>query len=107
MGQTLSRFGLTSRNAMLYNPPEHHVHQAANRLSGKFEQLVVAFKEEHVRVAHRAFSNLNANPESSIAAMLAERANEDLLNSLVPSSSTLLIVPNTLLAHWEVRFVCA
>ena len=34
--------------------------------------------------------------------MLAHRAQEDLLGSLFPSKATLLVVPNTLLDHWDV-----
>lgn len=92
---------LVFRNAMLYNPPDHHVYKAAKRLSDKFEALVQTFKENQTKSAKKAYGSITSKPDSSVAAILAERANDELIDSLYPSSSNLLIVPNTLLKHWE------
>lgn len=96
-----SDINLCFRNAMLYNPPEHDVHKAAKRLSQKFTELVAQFKSEKTKNAKKAFSSISAKPDSSVAAILAERASDELLDSLYPSSGTLLVVPNPLLKHWE------
>ena len=96
-----SDIDLCFRNAMLYNPPEHDIHKAAKRLSQNFTALVTQFKSEKTKSAKKAFSSISAKPDSSVAAILAERANDELLDSLYPSSGTLLIVPNPLLKHWE------
>ena len=92
---------LVFRNAMLYNPPDHHVYKAASRLSDKFKELVQTFKESQTKSAKKAYGSITSKPDSSVAAILAERANDELIDSLYPSSGNLLIVPNTLLKHWE------
>ena len=92
---------LVFRNAMLYNPPDHHVYKAAKRLSDKFKELVQTFKESQTKSAKKAYGSITSKPDSSVAAILAERANDELIDSLYPSSGNLLIVPNTLLKHWE------
>ena len=92
---------LVFRNAMLYNPPDHHVHKAAKRLSDKFKELVATFKSIQTKNAKKAYGSISSKPDSSVAAILAERANDEIIDSLCPSSGNLLIVPNTLLKHWE------
>lgn len=92
---------LVFRNAMLYNPPDHHIHKAAQRLSDKFSVLVRTFKDNQTKNAKKAYGSITSKPDSSVAAILAVRANDELVDSLCPSSGNLLIVPNTLLKHWE------
>ena len=92
---------LVFRNAMLYNPPDHHVHKAAKRLSDKFKELVATFKSIQTKNAKKAYGSISSKPDSSVAAILAERVNDEIIDSLCPSSGNLLIVPNTLLTHWE------
>ena len=92
---------LVFRNAMLYNPPDHHVHKAAKRLSDKFKELVATFKSIQTKNAKKAYGSISSKPDSSVAAILAERANDEIVDSLCPSSGNLLIVPNTLIKHWE------
>ena len=92
---------LVFRNAMLYNPPDHHVHKAAKRLSEKFKELVATFKSIQTKNAKKAYGSISSKPDSSVAAILAERVNDEIIDSLCPSSGNLLIVPNTLLTHWE------
>ena len=92
---------LQIRNAMLYNPPEHPIYCAASRLSTKFKELVEDFKKAQANNAKKAYSSISANPDSSVAAILAEKANEALISSLYPSAATLIIVPNPLLKHWR------
>lgn len=89
---------LCFRNAMLYNPPDHPVHRAAERLFNRFKAIVEHFKSSQLESAKRA---VRKNPDGSLAALLAEKAKEELIDSLLPSLSTLLVVPNTLLHHWE------
>lgn len=88
-------------NAMTYNPDTHPIYQAAYRLSEKFKLHVEMFKSNNVRSAKKSFSSAVAKPNSSVASILEERSKTKLIDSLVPSSATLLVVPSVLLPHWE------
>lgn len=94
-----------TRNAIDYNPPGHLVHDAAVKLSKVFAETVNRFKEEQVTTAKKSFAKASAKPNSSVAALLEKRHRDELLGSLKPSSANLLVVPGTLLNHWEVRHV--
>jgi predicted secreted protein len=88
---------------MVYNDPGHPVHEAAATLSRVLAGLVDDFKAEQVQSAEKSFSRSCAKPNSSVAALLQRRNYEELLSSLKATAATLLVVPNTLLNHWEVR----
>ena len=93
---------LCDRNALAYNPPGHSAHEAAAALSRVLAGLVNEFKAKQVQSAKKSFSRSSAKPNSSVAALLERRNYEDLLSSLKPTAATLLVVPGTLLNHWEV-----
>lgn len=93
---------LCDRNAVACNNPGHPVHEAAAVLSRVLAGLVNEFKAKQVQSAKKSFSRSSAKPNSSVAALLERRNYEDLLSSLKPTAATLLVVPVTLLNHWEV-----
>jgi len=71
-------------NGMTYNPPHHDVRKAAERLSKNFSKLVSELKQ----------------PSFLVNSFEAKKRAE-LLEPLLPSSSTLLVVPNPLIQHWK------
>jgi len=93
---------LCIRNAITFNPSGHQVHEAAVKLSKVFAELVEQFKAKQVQTAKKSFSKASAKPNSSVAALLEKRHYEELLSSLKPTAANLLVVPSTLLNHWEV-----
>jgi hypothetical protein len=96
-------------NAMLYNPPEHPVYLAAQRLLNKFEEIVEEFKSEQINVAqksmHRHRAAKSPNERSLVDAFEAKKMRE-VQESLTMSSSTLLVVPAPLLLHWQEQMMC-
>ena len=92
-----------TRNAITFNPAGHMVHEAAVKLSKTFVDIVDQFKAKQVQTAKKSFSKASAKPNSSVAALLEKRHSEELLNSLKTTTGNLLVVPGTLLNHWEVR----
>lgn len=78
---------------------------AAIKLSKDFASLVDEFKTKQVQTAKKSFSKATAKPNSSVAALLEKRHQEELLDSLKPTTGNLLVVPSTLLNHWEVSSV--
>jgi hypothetical protein len=94
-------FGCQS-NAMLYNPPEDFIHQAACRLSAALCGMVDSFKESQLQAAQKAFARASAKPNSAVAALIEQRNRLRFIRSLVPSSATLLVVPSVLMEHWQV-----
>ena len=90
-------------NAMLYNPQEHPIHQAAQRLLKKFHEIVSAFKLNQINAAARSMHRYRAenspNERSLVDAFEAKKRRE-LQLQLLPSVSTLLVVPAPLLLHW-------
>jgi hypothetical protein len=86
---------------MEFNGSNTIVYKAAEALSDRFKEAIYEFKMLQIRRAERR-SRTNLNSESG--ALLLKRTHDELLSSLIPSSATLLVVPSTLLKHWEVRF---
>ena len=68
-----------------------------------FAALVAEFKQSQMKSARKCFSNAKAKPNSRVAAMIDEESHQRLLESLVPSSGTLIVVPSVLVEHWKVR----
>jgi hypothetical protein len=91
-------------NAMIYNPQEHPVHKAAERLLKKFEVIVAEFKTNQIDIAtksmhgHRAAKSVN---ERSLVDAFEAKKRREMQEPLVPSASTLLVVPAPLLSHWQ------
>ncbi len=93
---------LCFENAMLYNPPHHDVYKAAERLSKNFEDILVEFKSEQLAIAAKQMSRMKKEPSArSLVDAFEAMKRAELQEPLVPSSSTLLVVPSPLLLHWE------
>lgn len=56
-----------------------------------------------MRSARKSFSNAKSKPNSRVAALIEEEARQRLLDSLIPSAGTLLVIPPVLMEHWQVR----
>ena len=97
---------LCFRNAMVYNPDSHEVHRAAKKLLNRFQQdLLVQFKQEQLGSLRSSASNISLKPNSSVALLLQKKSEQEFQRSLIQSSTTLLVIPNVLMGHWEVRRV--
>jgi hypothetical protein len=97
---------LCFRNAMVYNPGSHEVHRAAKKLLNRFQQdLLVQFKREQLGSLRSSASNISLKPNSSVALLLQKKSEQEFQRSLIQSSTTLLVIPNVLMEHWEVRRV--
>lgn len=91
-------------NAMTYNPPLSPFHEAAARLMKKFEQLITKFKDDQIHIASKSMHrhrNANSPEEKSLVDAFEAKRKRELQEPLVPSSSTLLVVPAALLLHWQ------
>jgi hypothetical protein len=89
-------------NGMTYNPPHHVVYKAAERLSKNFSELASEFKRRSIENATKSISRMAKDPSaSSLVNSFEAKKRADLLEPLLPSSSTLLVVPNPLIQHWK------
>ncbi len=91
------------RNVWDYFPPDDKMYMVATRLARLFDELLEEYKAGQLSSARKSFSNTKAKPDSLVAALLEKQARLEYINALVPSKSTLLVVPSTLMDHWEVR----
>lgn len=92
-------------NAMAYNPPENDVHRAAQRMMNNAKDILQSFKSEQVNTAMKALSRIRLSESQTLINMLEAKKRAELHDPLVASSSTLLVVPNPLLNHWEEQIV--
>ena len=89
-------------NGMTYNPPQHAVYEAAERLRKNFSAFVSEFKLHSVERATKSISRMVKDPSAtSLVNSFQLKKNAELAESLLPSSSTLLVVPNPLIHHWK------
>ena len=86
---------------MDFNSSDSSIYKAAAALSGRFKEALSEFKM--LQIQHVERRRIRTNLNSKFGALLLKRKQDELLKSLIPSSATLLVVPNTLLKHWEVR----
>ena len=87
------------RNAIEFNPTvEPNYCKEASRLLELVRENDEEIKEKEVKNARNAKSSKN----DPLSLLNQRRAHLSKLQSLQPSPSTLLIVPKTLLRHWEV-----
>ena len=92
-------------NAMAYNPPENDVHQAAQRMVHNVKDILQSFKSEQVNTAMKSLSRIRLSDSQALINMLEAKKRAELQDPLVASSSTLLVVPNPLLNHWEEQII--
>lgn len=103
MGVPLNIFLSIFRNALSHYSPGDDMSQVTTRLSDRFDRLLEDFKACQILAAKKSFSNRSAKPNSLVAALLDKQARSLYIDSLVPSKSSLLVVPSNLMDHWEVR----
>lgn len=68
--------------------------------------MVEQFKVDQLYVAKKSFARSSVKPNSAVAALIEKRNQTLFLQSLVPSSGTLIVVPSVLMEHWQVRYQC-
>lgn len=68
----------------------------------EFRSLVGDLKGRQIRSAKKTYSNASARPNSRVAAMIERQSRQTLIDKLVPSSGTLLVIPSVLMEHWQV-----
>jgi SNF2 family DNA or RNA helicase len=68
-----------------------------------FRELFDQFKRNLLRAAKKSFSNSRSKPESVVAALIDNKKRQRFIRSLEPSSSTLIVIPNVLLEHWQTQ----
>lgn len=73
----------------------------ADHLIQVWDETITAFKRSQMRSVRRHFSSVASKPNSQVATLIDKEKKEKLYRSLVPSSSTLLVVPAVLLDHWQ------
>lgn len=92
-------------NAMAYNPPDSDVHRAALRMVDNAKVILATFKSDQVNTAMKSLSRIRQSESYSLINMLEAKKRAELQDPLVASSSTLLVVPNPLLNHWEEQII--
>lgn len=93
---------LCFRNAMEYNPVGHEIHDVARTLLDRFQlELLVQFKQEQLGSLRSSASNTTLKPDSSVALLLRQKYVQEFQQSLIQSTSTLLVIPSVLIEHWE------
>ncbi|EJK74515.1 hypothetical protein THAOC_03799 [Thalassiosira oceanica] len=96
--------GRVFKNARTYNPADHPVHLAAIRLEVNFERIVAKFKADTVEFGLKSISRMSRDPSMrSLVELFKAREEADITNDMVPSKSTLLVVPDHLLEHFEAQ----
>ena len=88
-------------NAMAYNSPDSDVHRAAQRMIDNAKYILESFKSEQINTAMKSLSRIRLSDSHSLINMLEAKKRRELQDPLISSSSTLLVVPNPLLNHWE------
>ena len=87
---------------MSLHPPNSNVYKSAEHCLKKSKDLIEDFKDYQRKQAEKLLTRKRNNSDTSFGALLKLRAENDLMDSLLPTKGTLLVVPATLLKHWEV-----
>ena len=95
------------RMALEFYAPDDECRSGARNMRQSLDFLLAEFKEGQMKSARKSYSSALAKPNSAVAALLDEANNLAFMNSLVPSNSTLLVVPGVLVEHWRVRGLLA
>jgi hypothetical protein len=94
----VSSLSTRNRNAIQEAYPIENGSSVSGALLDSFRELIVEFKELQVRSAKKSHSNQN----SEVASLLEKQKCHTFIQSLVPSSATLLVIPRNLMDHWQV-----
>jgi SNF2-related domain len=81
---------------------ENHA-DAKSQLIEEFRCLVKEFTEAQLRSAKKSFSNSKSKPNSTVAVLVEQESRKELINMLIPSSGTLLVIPSVLMEHWQTQ----
>jgi len=87
-------------NALKYYPPENNIHKKAIEILKAFGNMFDDFLNQKMLAA---MSVAQKRSKESLSALVAESKRIQLLDNLICSKGTLLVVPSTLVKHWEVR----
>ena len=91
-------------NAMLYNPPGHPVHDTALQiLLSVNESIFPVFVATQISGARKRCAK--RVDKSRTLGLIRQLDKDDFLTTLLPSKSTLVVVPRNLIDHWRVQFV--
>jgi len=71
----------------------------------EFKGLVDEFKRVQLKSAKKAFSNSSGRHAHRVSSIIQHQARRRLLDALIPSSGTLLVIPRVLMDHWQVSIV--
>ncbi len=86
------------RNATKYNDINEDIHQQAVKILKLFESIFEDFRLQQLTAAIGA----QKRSKQSLSSLVSESRKTQLLDTLISSRGTLLVVPNTLTDHWEV-----
>lgn len=81
----------------MYYSPQHDVHKNAKYLLNHFENIFEQFRKQQIVAAISA----QKRSKLSLGALISESRKIQLLDTLVSSKGTLLIVPHMLAEHWQ------
>ena len=87
------------QNTMKYYSCEDIIYQRAQYILNESQSLLDKFQQRQLTAA---FSVSQKRSKLSLSALVAESRRIQVLDTLIPSMGTLLIVPHTLVSHWKV-----
>lgn len=85
-----------------HNGPTSYA-EAKAQLIRRFHGLVKDFTETQLRSAKKSFSSSKSKPKSIVAALVEQNSRKKLINTLIPSRGTLLVIPSVLMEHWQTQ----
>jgi hypothetical protein len=93
----LSSLPTRNRNAIQAAYPIENGSSISGALLEGFREIIAEFKEQQVQSAKKSRSNAS----SEVASLLEKQKCYTFIQSLVPSSATLLVIPRNLMDHWQ------
>jgi len=92
---------LVFSNAIMYNNPITDIYKAATEMSNSFYEELDCFKSRMLLVAEKARVRSKIGTDASFGALIKQSEEQKFFDALIPSSGTLIVVPNYLVQHWE------
>eukprot|EP00557_Chaetoceros_sp_GSL56_P009171 CAMPEP_0176494518 /NCGR_PEP_ID=MMETSP0200_2-20121128/10149_1 /TAXON_ID=947934 /ORGANISM="Chaetoceros sp., Strain GSL56" /LENGTH=1522 /DNA_ID=CAMNT_0017892301 /DNA_START=84 /DNA_END=4652 /DNA_ORIENTATION=- len=84
------------QNAISYNPPDSIVHEKAQAMKRKMYAIFHEFRQKQLILATGAAKRSNG----ILGSLIRQKRQNELMETLLPSRGTLLVVPSTLVQHW-------
>jgi len=91
---------ISSTSGLGYNTDEE-AKSEGRFLSSQFKILVQEMKDRQMRSAKKSFSNNSGRHKSRVAGYIAQQTQQKFIESLVPTSATLIVIPSALMGHWR------